>query len=100
MKRTNIIIIIIFLLKRQQMVQSYCNQIVLQNPTDNTPISLQMMKLLEHSVHLQLAFWLYYSPQFITSSNGLTELLIIHQHCDQGSTVTSDSMASYVNYQL
>ena len=26
-------------------------------------------------------------------------LPIIHQHCDQGSTVISDSMASYVNYR-
>ena len=62
-------VIIIFLLKREQIVQSYYNQL----PTNNSTISLQNEGSGTFS-SFTIGFWLYHAPPFIISSNTWTEL--------------------------
>ena len=95
MKRENLLIIIIFLLKRQQMVQGYCNQIVSQKPADNTSIPLQNEGNGTFS-SFTIGFWLYYSPSAI--STGWTELLRLTSSYGNNCGTDSRRAAFFYNW--
>ena len=65
MKKQDLILfllIVIFLLPRKQMVLGYLNKIALQNPVDNSAISLVDEFGIGTFNSFTIGFWLHYSP--------------------------------------